>query len=879
MRDGAGAMTTLQPLDWVLIRAHAFQQPFRTVLTIAGVALGVLASVAIAAANIEVLRAFERAVLTVAGPASLEIIAHDLGLDETVITVVREVAGVVGAAPVIEEALVVAEGPHRGDSFQVYGLDLIDEADRRGFHVERGSGEEALSDLLAEDRLFVGRQLAKEWNLSEGSRLAVLAGTRSMRLRVAGLVQGGKYRTSLWDRVAIMDLAAAQVLFGEVGQLDRIEVVTAESRTPEEVAAALREVLPPHLTVQRPAQRTAQVERMVRAFQLNLAVLSWVGLLVGMFLVYNTMSFAVAQRRREIGIYRALGMTERRVAAVFLFEAGLLGCLGGIVGSITGLWLARSLVLLVSRTISDLYVPLADRGTFALSDLQSGAFLFQGIVIGMVVSMAGALGPGIDASRTVPTKALAPGDYENMKILRSRRYVWGSVMLLAIGSLCTLGRPVSGLPIFGYLATVCLLAALSLLAPVFIVALQAASHQRKGGSPGLSGNLRHMASDHAARHPGRNGVTVSALMVGLAIMIGVVVMVRSFRDTVEAWVNETVMADLVLAPSAWLHGKQAGQSSRSLPDAWLPLLRAIDGVAAVDPYRDVQVDANGQPVVLVSRDLRLHAQRSRYMMIMGDSSTVLRRAAETGGVLISEVLANRLNLHTGRTVALTTPKGPRVVMVGGIFYDYATDGGKMVMERGFYRRLWDDDRVTVYAIYLAPNADGELVRQAVIRGLTSGQQGMTPPTIIRNHELREEILDIFDRTFVLTYVLEAIAVFVAVLGIVNTLVTAVLERRRELATLQAIGASTEQVERLVLWEAVYLGTIGAILGVVGGLALAWILIAVINKQSFGWTIKMSIPPGVLVQAVLLAIGAAWIAGYFPARWAARQPVVEGLREE
>ena len=867
------------PLARALIRAHAFQQPFRTLLTVAGVALGVLASVAITAANVEVLRGFERAVLTVAGPATLEIVGHDLSLDETVISAVREVPGVVGAVPVLEESLVVAEGLHQGEGVQVYGFDLLEEAGRRGFRFEQGSAEEALNDLLAADSVYLGLQLSREWNLVRGSLFEVRAGSRTVRLRVAGVVQGDVERESLWDRVAIMDLAAAQVLFESVGRLDRIELVTAGDRAPEEVAVALRSVLPPHLLVQRPSQRTAQVEKMVGAFQLNLTVLSWVGLLVGMFLVYNTMSFSVAQRRREIGIYRALGMSEERVAGLFLLEAGLFGCLGGLLGGFAGLWIARSLVVLVSRTISDLYVPLASNGTFTSFDMQSVISVAQGVVVGMLVSMVGALGPSIDASRTVTTKALAPGDYETSEALRSRRYVWGSIALMIVGTLCAFGRPIGGLPLFGYAATLCLLGALALLAPVAIVALRPKHQRSRPTAPALTANLRRMAADHAARHPGRNAVTVSALMVGLAIMIGVVVMVRSFRETVEAWVNETVMADLIVAPPAWLHGKQAGQAARSLPAAWLPLLQTIEDVAAVDTYRDVQVEAQGQAVELVSRDLRLHAQRGRYLMVEGDWTDVLMRTAETGGVVVSEVLANRLDLHTGGSVTITTPKGPQTVPVEGIFYDYATDGGKMVMERSFYHRFWDDDRVTVFALYLEPGADSEPVRQAVIRRVTSGQEQMTPPTIIRNKELRQEILNIFDRTFVLTYVLEAIAVLVAILGIVNTLVTAVLERRRELATLQAIGASTNQIQRLVLWEAVYLGVIGAVLGVIGGLALAFVLIAVINKQSFGWTIRMTIPIGILVQAVLLAVSAAWIAGYFPARWAARQPVVEGLRDE
>lgn len=872
-------MNKFFPFAWMLIRAHVFLNPFRAVLTIAGVALGVLASVAIMTANVEVLRGFERAVLTVAGPATLEIVGHDLGLDETVIAAVRSVPGIKRAAPMVEETLVVAGGAHKGESIQVYGLDLIAEAGQRGFDLEGGSGEEVLKDLLAEDSLYLGRHLAADWSLFTGNSVAVIAGSRTTTLRIAGLVEGDETSASLWNRVAIMDLAAAQILFDAVGRLDRIELITAADRSPEEVAMAVRAVLPPHVIVQRPAQRTAQVEKMVGAFQLNLTVLSWVGLLVGMFLVYNTVSFSVAQRRREIGIYRALGMTERRVAGLFLLEAGLFGCVGGLLGGLAGLWLARSLVVLVGRTISDLYVPLTSSGGIEVFDFRSLIPVMQGIVVGVVVSMAGALGPSIDASRTVTTNALAPGDYETAEMLRSRRYVWGSVLLLLVGGFCTLGNPIGGLPIFGYLATLCLLGSLAMIAPVCIVAARSISRQWGLSAPTFSGNLRRIATDHAARHPGRNAVTVSALMVGLAIMIGVVVMVRSFRETVEVWVNETVMADLIVAPNAWLHGKQVGQASRALPGGWLEMLERVEGVEAVDSYRDVQVEAQGQPVSLVSRDLRLHALRGRYLMVEGDWKVILTRAAETGGVVVSEVLANRLNLHGGGSVTITTPKGAKTIPVEGVFYDYATDGGKLVMDKSRYRELWDDERVTVFALYLAPGVDSEQVVQSVVRNLTRSQESMIPPHVIRNEELRKEILNIFDRTFVLTYVLEAIAVLVAVLGIVNTLVTAVLERRRELATLQAIGASTKQVERLVLWEAVYLGLIGAVLGVIGGIALAWVLIEVINKQSFGWTIQMTLPVSVLAQAVLLAVSAAWIAGYFPARWAARQPVVEGLRDE
>ncbi|MDE3042233.1 MAG: FtsX-like permease family protein [Nitrospirota bacterium] len=872
-------MTIPLMLNIALIRAHVLQRPFRALLSIAGVALGVLASVAIGTANIQVLRSFEQAVTTVAGPATLEIVARDLGVNESVITAVRAVDGVVSAAPVIEDAVMVAQGEQRGQTLQILGLDLLAEVGTRGFQISQADTDVALEALLAPDALYLGRQVAADWNLGVGSTVEVTAGGRLVRLRVVGLIHNEAARSSLWDRLALMDIAAAQLLFQSIGRLDRIELVTMPDRPLDDILASVRTVLPPHLVVQRPAQRTKQVENMVRAFQLNLTVLSWVGLLVGMFLIYNTMAFAVAQRRREIGIYRALGMTERRVAGLFLVEAGLLGLLGGLSGGLGGVWLARSLVSLVSRTISDLYAPVASGGLILSMDMLTFAAVAKGVLLGTVVSMVGALGPSVEAGRTVTVRALAPGDYESTRQLRTGLFVWISLLLLVLAGLCSLMGPVGDLPLFGYLATVFLLGALSCLAPLCIQTLGLRRFRQKSQTMVLGGSLRLIAADQAARHPGRNAVTVSALMVGLSIMIGVAVMVRSFRDTVEVWVNETVMADLIVAPQSWPHGKQAGQASRALPGAWSATLSAIDGIAAVDAYRDVHVEVEGQPVSLVSRDLRLHAQRSRYLMVHGDSTEALQRAAETGGVLLSEVLANRLRLHEGSKVSITTPAGPVALSVEGIFYDYATDGGKVVMDRDWYQRHWQDDRVTVFPIYLSAGADVDQVRQSIVTQV-GGLGGVTiPPSVIQNHELRKEILDIFDRTFVLTYVLEAIAVLVAVLGIVNTLVTAVLERRREFATLRAIGAGTRQVERLVLWEAAYLGLIGAALGVVGGLLLALVLIHVINKQSFGWTIQMTVPGGVILQAVGLALTAALMAGYWPARWAARQPVVEGLREE
>lgn len=872
-------LSTVKIFFLIILGAHLRQRPLRTILTVVGVALGVSASVAVRTANVDVLRSFEQAVLSVAGPTRLEVSGGELGLDEGLITRVRTVPGVAAANPVILQTAVRNGAQQTGQAVPVLGLDLLAEAEDRGFRLTQRPAERPLETLLAGDRVFLGAKLAADWRVGPGDAVDLQVGPRRMTCFVAGILEGSSGRASSWDRLAVMDIAAAQIAFDRVGRLDRIDLVTAADSSVDDVAQAVRGLVPPHVMVERPTSRTQQVEHMVRAFRLNLTVLSWVGLLVGMFLIYNTMAFAVAQRRREIGIYRAIGMTQGRVAALFLAEAAFLGLLGGIVGSVAGTLLAHRLVGLVSRTISDLYVPVGTEEGELLGVSQFQDLSFEGVLIGCLVAMVGAIGPSVDASRTAPVRALSPGDYEASRQVRVGMLGTMGLALLAGAGLLSLTGPINGVPLSGYLATFCLLAGLSCLAPICVTGWKANEPRREPARiVSAQGVMRHIAVDHAARNPGRNGVTVSALMVGLAIMIGVLIMVRSFRHTVELWIQDTVVADIVVAPSTWLQGTEAGSVGRSLPPSWLPLLSSIPEVAAVDTYRDVRLEINGQRVAIVSRDLRLHAERSRYLVRQGASSERLHRAADIGGVLVSEVLADRLGVREGGSLEIATPEGTRQFPIIAVFYDYATDGGKLVMDRALYQSLWHDDRVTVFPLYLAAGADVDVVRNRIADKLDTRGGGL-PPLMISNAELRKEILDIFDRTFLLTYVLEAIAVIIAMLGIVNTLVTSVLERRREFATLRAIGGSAGQIRQLVMWEAAYLGLVGIALGLVGGGFLSLLLIKVINKQSFGWTIQMIVPLGAILQAVGLAAAATLIAGYLPARWAAQQPVADGLRDE
>lgn len=867
-------------LGWTHLSTH----PGRTLLTIIGVGLGVAATIAVQTANVDVLRSFEESVLTVAGPVTLEVSAGEAGMDERLITTVREVTGVDSARPVVEVGVQVAD---RQQSFLVLGLDLLDELNavqgRLPVTLEalqrpgEGDGMEA---LLAPNGILVGQVLASELNVGPTAALELEVGSGKVSVVITGVMGRQAGEVSAWDRLAVMDIAAAQRTFGLNGRLDRIDVVTQSSSSVEQVAEAIAQILPPSVTVRRPIQRSRQVESMVSAFQMNLSVLSMVGLLVGVFLIYNTVSFTVAQRRREVGILRAIGMSEPMVVGLFLAEAGVFGVAGGVLGGGLGLVLGNVLVGLVGRTIHDLYVPMAAASRAFGFPPGSVRLLIEAIVIGSSVSVLGAVGPSLDAGRTLVVAALAPGEYDIAQRVRaaSLGLVGGALLLFALGA--AFAGPVGGVPVFGYLATFCLLAGLSCLVPILMQwVCRTRELDASSPAPSLGGAIRHIAREQTTRGMGRNAVTVSAFLIGVAIMVGVMVMIRSFRDTVEIWIDQTVMADFIVAPAGWPHVVRGGTSAQVLPGAWRASLAGTAHVTAVDVYRDVRIDLDGRPIALVSRDVALHAARSRYLFLEGESAMILTRVAAGEGAIISEVVANSLQVAKGSRLSIPTPMGTKSLAVLGVFYDYATDGGKIVIDRSLYREWWNDDGVTVFPVYAEPGADLAQARTALLNTLADESRGTLLPTVLSNRELRREILRIFDRTFTLTYVLEAIAVIIAMLGIINTLVTSVVERRRELATLQALGSSRGQITALILWEAGYLGILGTAMGLFGGLALAWILIRVINRQSFGWTIQVSWPLGLMAEVAALAFFASLLAGFWPARWASKQPLVEGIRYE
>lgn len=593
---------------------------------------------------------------------------------------------------------------------------------------------------------------------------------------------------------------------------------------------------------------------MLAAFHTNLTALSWVALVVGLFLVYNTVTISVIARRGEIGTLRALGVTRGHVRGLFLFEAAVLGMAGTLLGIVFGRLLAIFAVRLTSATVSTLYIATA-AGTPELTwPLVALAF-----AIGVPLALIAAWLPAREAGLVTPSAAMRGHDQlaTRMSLPGSALIVPGVVLAAAVG-LALLG-PVKGIPIFGYASSFVTILGASLLVPAVVYGLARVLRAPLRRWLGVAGLLAH--ANLTAAIP-RLSISIAALAVSLSMTVAVVVMIGSFRDTVVYWVGQTLQADLFIGPGM----RPTIGAAQTLSPAVIAVVSAHPDVEAMDAARSLDFVYQGNLVVLAAGSFDVVLERRTLLFKQpGDAREVLRRLSDSEPVIVSEAFANKHGTAPGDTLTLDTPAGPRPFPVAAIYYDYAVERGVILMDRATMARYFGELAPSGLAAYLRPGADPERVRADILRRLDEGHRAF----IYTNRALRTEVLRIFDSTFAITYALEIIAVLVAMLGVAATLFTLVVERQRELTMLRLIGALRSQMRRAVVIEAALIGGVSQAIGLAVGLLLAVILVYVINVQSFGWTIQFRVPVLFLVQISIAVVVATALAGLYPARRAAQ----------
>jgi putative ABC transport system permease protein len=835
-----------------------FREPVRLGLMVLAVGLGVAVVLAIELAGNAAAGSFHSSMESLAGDNDLEVVASG-GVPEEVVAMLATQPYPLRISPRMED---FAVDTRTRETLPLVGLDLIAEGSRYASQPGAGSADSHNKDKMESS----ARELGNPESVWVSAGLGIKAGEHISLLindRVRDCVVRGTFPEGSGNENAIvMDIAGAQRALNRYGRVDRILIKLPADSNLEDWRKKLSGVLPPGVEVRPQGTGTEENRKMLAAFRWNLRLLSYIALVVGAFLIYNTISVSVVRRRGEIGILRALGADRRAVLAAFLGEAACLGLVGALVGLPLGRIMAGGAVNLMAATVQSLYVS-SRPGPISLAPDS----LALALLIGVGVAVVSALSPAREAMQVSPVDAMAQGRREYLARTHKGRDLAVAAVLAVLAALAARMPAVAGKPFFGYLATILLIAAAAYAMPALVNLI---SRITAGALGRLFGVEAMLASRSLAASLRRTSVLVGALATAVAMMVSVGIMVGSFRQTVVSWMDNQLPADLYLRPA----GDAAADRHPTISMDLVEKVGALPGVAALQRLRAYEISYDGMPVTLASVDLRVaRAERKSDFFSGRPPAEVLQHLRGKNNIIVSEPFTYKHTVNTGDTVTLALGAARASFQIVDVYYDYASERGYILMDRDVLLKYLPDETPTNLAVFVAPGAKAAEVRKE-IQEAAAGHRIL----IFSNRDLRTEAVRIFDRTFAITYALEAVAVVVAVMGIAGALIALVIDRRRELGLLRFLGASSGQIRKMILVEAGLLGLLANLAGFVLGYFLSLILVFVINKQSFGWTIRFHWPVAVLVGALSVVYAATVVSGLYPARLAVRMDPLEVIHE-
>ncbi|OOG28151.1 ABC transporter permease [Thioalkalivibrio denitrificans] len=827
----------------------ARRHPWQWILAVLGVALGVAVVVAVDIANHSASRAFGLSLEAVSGRATHQILpSGPAGLDERLFTELR-LGGVRPSAPVVE-----GHARIRGETFTLLGLEPFSEGPFRE-HLAGFLDADVRGLMVGRNRLALSEGLAQRLGVLEDDTVTLTVPAGEVVLTVSAVLSNGAPGL---DGVLLTDIATAQELLERVGRLDRIDLIFPRDAVPDK---ALADLLPEGVRVEEAGAREASARQLTRAFHINLTAMSLLALLVGGFLIYNTLMFAVLRRRPLLAALRALGVTRGGVFRLVMTEALVLALLGGIPGLLLGVLIGQGLVQMVTRTINDLYFVLA------VTALHVPVWLLvKGLALGVGAALIAALGPALEAARTRPREGMRRSSRERRAGSLAPWLAAAGIVLILLGY-ALVGFSTRGL-VIGFVALFFMIIGYSLLVPFAVRSISRLLGRPMGAVLGAPGRL-------AARGLGaalsRTGVAVAALTVAVSATVGVGVMVDSFRTTVQVWLGHTLQSHIYVNSAA----PGDAQAGSLLPPGVVERVAALPEVAAFSTGRRFKVASDLGPVELfVLKPAPASYEGFRFRA--GDPARAWSAWRAGEAVLVSEPFAWRYGVSVGDALTLHTPGGDRLFSIEGVYQDYGSQRGVVLIPRDVFREHWDVRTEGTQGVYLADGVSVEAGAAAIRAALADLPE---PVLVTSAAEIRETSMTIFDRTFAITHVLRMLTVGVAFVGILSALMALQFERAREFGVLRATGMTPGQVTGLVSLQGALLGLAAGLLAIPLGLMMADVLIDVINRRSFGWSMVRTVPAPVLLEGVLLAVGAALLAGLRPAWQTGRARPADALREE
>jgi putative ABC transport system permease protein len=826
-----------------LVLAPLAQHKGRLAVSVLAIALGVALGYAVQLINAVALNEFSQAVRSLAGEADLEIEGPRAGFDELLYARIARLPQVAVASPVLEA---YAKLPGRQEPLRVLGMDAFRAAQVQPGLI--GAAPSDLLELLRPDALFLSPAAADSLGLKTGDRLVVQVGLAEVSLRVAGLLRG-----SGRERLGVMDIAAAQLALGRIGSISRLDRRTRRRTDIGPLQARLQAELPPGLIVERPQSDLQRNASLSRSYRVNLNVLALVALFTGGFLVFSAQALSVVRRRAQLALLRVLGVTRGGLVRMLLAEGALIGAAGAAIGLAAGYLIAAAVL---ERFGADL-----GAGQFRglHPDLHAepwASALF--FALGVLVAAAGSLAVALEAARAAPAQALKAGD-EQQAFARLRP-AWPGIVLIGLGALCTMAGPVGGVPLFGYIAIALMLVGTLALMPRLATTIF-------GLLPPPRGAGARLALAQLQGAPGQAAVSLVAIVASFSLMVAMAIMVASFRVSLDTWLDQVLPADLYLRT-----GLGADTSYLSPQDeahiAGLPGVRRAEFLR----MQQLQLAPDRPRVTLLARSLP-RDDPARQLPLIGDAFSP--RPGAPPPLWASEAMVDLYGYAVGKVVELPLAGKLRRFTVAGIWRDYARQHGSVIIERDLYIAYSGDRNSNDAALFLAPGASPGAIEQAIRAGVPGARNlEFGSPGAIRARSL-----NVFDRTFAVTYALEAVAVLIGLFGLSSSFGALVLARSREFGMLRHVGMTRRQIGAMLAAEGALVSALGLALGLALGWVISLVLIHVVNRQSFHWSMELHPPWGLLASLAAALLLLATLTALASGRRALGVDVVRAVRED
>ena len=855
---------------WLSSARYIISRPWQTALSVLGITLGVAIVVAIDLGNQSAKHAFSLSSDAVSGKATHRIVGGPGGLPEDVYRVLRVELGVRASAPVVEGYAYLPEETYNGGALRLLGIDPLADSQFRPYtrsspQVGRANApvRNVASLLVTPNSALVSVETAKELGLQAGDSVNLRISDKPQMVKIAGLITP---RNSLSNEtlknLVITDISTAQELIGYEGRLSHIDLIVSSDENGDESLARIRRVLPAEATLVSSATRSETIEELTSSFDDNLFVISLLGLIVGAFLIYNAMAFSVVQRRPIIGALRALGVTRQQIFALVLSEALVIGLVSSVMGVLLGIVIGRGILNIITQTITDLFFVVS------VQELSIPVWsLVKGALLGLFATLAAAFVPALEATGVSARETLSRSHLEE----RFRGAVplasAAGIALAAIGVALIL-LPAKSL-ILAFTGIGALVLGYAMLTPLCVILFSKALAPPMRA---IFGAMGAMAARGIAASISRTAVAIAALAVAISITISIDTMVQSFRGTVVQWLDNSLGSDLYISPTSF--NSQGGATG--LSPQFVERIRAVDAVASVRTVRNARVNSPSGEVELLAFDTSYDGF-VRYNSFKEGSPALIWDDLQSGdAVAVSEPYAYHNDKSIGSTIRLHTSEGEREFRIAGIYYDYRNSAnGKVMMSSSAYNRYWNDVNVTGIGVTAADGVAVSDLKTAISRAIGNAAE----VEIRSNAELKAAALEVFERSFAITSVVHALSIAVAFVGVLSALMAMQMERSTEFGTLRAIGFTPKQVWLMFTTQTGMMGVAAGLLAVPLGLIQGAVLIFVVNRRSFGWSMDMEIYPMMLAQAVVIAAAAALLASVYPAFRMSHSSPAEVLHEE